>query len=133
MAGNPNIKEAGKATQFPHNDPTRGGRKKSIRNTLREALDKGTEIVIPAKDVVEVRKNGDIVIKGTNRDVIVQKLLKMATSNEGQNARALQMVIEHDSGKPTQPFEFSQYENKPTIFIDATGHLPEKIIVRGDE
>ena len=36
MVNNKNLLEHGRATQFPHNDPTKGGRKKMIYTILKE-------------------------------------------------------------------------------------------------
>lgn len=123
---NPNFDPSvGKATQFPHNDPRKGGRKKSLRKDLRNILDQDGKMRIKVKDVVNTEENGDVIIRIPKNEALMLKLVKIAMGKTSNNVRAIQMIMEHLEGKPTQLFEFMEYENVPTVFVDATDHLTE--------
>ena len=51
-------KSVGVSTRFPHNDPTKGGRKPSIRRQLNELLEQDGKVKINAKQVISIEEDG---------------------------------------------------------------------------
>ena len=105
--GNPNIVEAGEATQFPHNDPTKGGRKVSIKKQVLKLLDETTtELFISHEDVIDLKDDGSVVVKLPSQTAVAMKLVKWAMDKEGGNSlRAIQMIMEQIDGKPKMTHE----------------------------
>lgn len=98
--------EDGKATQFPHNDPTKGGRKPSIRKQLEELMSKEGKITIPAKQVTKIDEDGNVTIVLPTQMQMAMKLASWAMSNKGTDSiKAIQMVMETLDGKPKQTIE----------------------------
>ena len=106
MTNNKNLVEDGKATQFPHNDPTKGGRKPSIRKQLEELLEKDGKITIPAKQVSKIDEDGNVTIVLPTQMQMAMKLASWAMSNRGQDSiKAIQMIMEQIDGKPKQTID----------------------------
>lgn len=103
----------------------RKGRPPSLKGELRKLLNKQGKVTFKKKEVIKVHDNGDVDVKVPEREALMMKLIRIAMSTASNNVRAIQMVMEHLEGKPTQILEFMEYENKPTIFIDATEHLED--------
>ena len=96
----------GKSTQFPHNDPTKGGRKPSIRKQLQELLAEEGEIVIPANQVIAINNDGSATIKLPTEMQLAMKLKSWAMSKRGADSiKAIQMIMEQIDGKPMQPID----------------------------
>ena len=103
MANNKNLAEDSKATQFPHNDPTKGGRKPSIRKQLSELLEKDGQITIPAKQIAKVNDDGGVTIILPTQMQMAMKLVSWAMQNKGsESLKAIQMIMEQIDGKPKQ-------------------------------
>lgn len=124
--GNPNIAELGKPHQFQKGNKKGKGRGPSLRNELRKLLDKQGKITFDQKDIVKTYEDGSVEIKVPEREALMLRLVQIAKGRTSNNIRAIQMIMEHLEGKPTQLFEFMEYENVPTIFVDATDHLTDE-------
>ena len=117
MGGRKDIAEDGKATQFPHNDPTKGGRKPSIRKQLAELMEKDGRITIPAKQVVKVNDDGSVTMVLPTQMQLAMKLTSWAMSNKGGDSiKSIQMIMEQMDGKPKQEIEQTLIEEKPFKF-----------------
>ena len=96
----------GKQTQFPHNDPTKGGRKPSIRKQLETLLEKEGKITIPSKQVNEIKDDGSVTITLPTQMQMAMKLASWAMSGKGNDSlKAIQMFMEQIDGKPKQEIE----------------------------
>lgn len=85
------------------NQPANRGRKPSIRNQLKELLDKDGSIVIKAKNVVRINEDGSVVIKLPTKQQAAMKVLQWAMSTQGSHSiAALKLLIEQVDGKPDQ-------------------------------
>ena len=98
--GNPNIVEAGKNTRFPHNDPTKGGRKPSIRKQLGDLMLSDGQVVIPADQVVQTRPDGSIVIKVPTEMQLAMKLKSLAMGKGNTAIQAMRLIMDHIDGRP---------------------------------
>lgn len=108
----------GKATQFPHNDPTKGGRKPSIRKQLEEVINDNGTYTIDAKDVLKINEDGSVVIRGASAEQMARKLVDWAMSNKGTDSlKAIQMVMEQLDGKPKQTIE-QETKNEKVIRVE---------------
>ena len=95
--------DIGKDTRFPHNDPTKGGRKPSIRKQLSELLEKDGQITIPAKQIAKVNDDGGVTIILPTQMQMAMKLVSWAMQNKGsESLKAIQMIMEQIDGKPKQ-------------------------------
>ena len=95
--------DIGKDTRFPHNDPTKGGRKPSIRKQLSELLEKDGQITIPAKQIAKVNDDGSVTIILPTQMQMAMKLVSWAMQNKGsESLKAIQMIMEQIDGKPKQ-------------------------------
>lgn len=113
-SGRDGIAEDGKATQFPYNDPTKGGRKPSIKKQLFELLESGGQLLIKAKDVVSTNDVGDVIIKVPTQMQIAMKLKQWAMSKKGNDSiKAIQMIMEQVDGKPKQSLDVTQIREQP--------------------
>ena len=93
----------GKATQFPNNNPTKGGRPVSIRTQVKDLLSSDGNITIPPSQVVSINDNGSVVMKVPTQMQIAMKLQSWAMSKKGTDSlRAIQMIMEQIDGKPTE-------------------------------
>ena len=111
MANNKNLAEDGKATQFPHNDPTKGGRKPSIRKQLTELMEKDGRITIPAKQIVKVNDNGSVTMVLPTQMQLAMKLTSWAMSNKGGDSiKSIQMIMEQMDGKPKQEVDVTRLD-----------------------
>lgn len=124
---NPNFDPSiGKKTQFQKGNKKGKGRGPSLKNELRKLLDKQGKITFDAKDIVKTYEDGTVEIRVPEREALMLRLVQIAKGRTSNNIRAIQMIMEHLEGKPTQLFEFMEYENVPTIFVDATDHLNDE-------
>jgi hypothetical protein len=107
MFGKDQDPEIGKNIQFPNNDPTKGGRKKSIRKELYKLLEKDGVVKFPKSQVVRIdEESGEVWIKVPTDQQIALKLSNLALSGNNSNTlRAMQMYMEQIDGRPTQPIE----------------------------
>ena len=117
MANNKNLAEDSKATQFPHNDPTKGGRKPSIRKQLAELMEQDGKITIPAKQIVTVNDDGSVTMVLPTQMQLAMKLTSWAMSSKGGDSiKSIQMIMEQMDGKPKQEVEQTIKEEKPFAF-----------------
>lgn len=80
-----------------------GGRKPSIKTQLQKVLDSDGTFTIKAKRVIEVKKNGDVVIEVPKAEMIALKLTDWVINGKGsESIRAINMMIEHLEGKAKQ-------------------------------
>lgn len=108
MANNKNLAEDSKATQFPHNDPTKGGRKPSIRKQLVELMEKDGKITIPSKQIVTVNDDGSVTMVLPTQTQLAMKLTSWAMSSKGGDSiKSIQMIMEQMDGKPKQEIDLS--------------------------
>lgn len=93
----------GKKTQFPHNDPTKGGRPVSIRTQVKDLLESEGNITIPANQIVNINEDGSVVMKVPTQMQIAMKLQSWAMSKKGTDSlKAIQMIMEQIDGKPKE-------------------------------
>ncbi len=112
-------KNVGKDTRFPHNDPTKGGRKPSIRNQLKELLEKEGKIKIDAKQVVSIEDDGSVIIKLPTQMQLAMKLQQWALSKKGNDSiKAIQMIMEQIDGKPKQEIDLENRVTEVPLFPD---------------
>ena len=89
--------------KFPIQDPTKGGRKPSIRNQLKEILLAQGKLKIPAENVLSVEDDGSVIIKMPTEMQLAMKLKQIAMSGKNNNTlKAIQMIMEQIDGKPIQ-------------------------------
>lgn len=99
------IAKDGKATQFGQpngNDNTKGGRKPGIKKEIEQLLEKSGQMVIPSKQVIEIKDNGDVVIKLPTKNAIALKYISWAMSNKNKGADMLAKLQEMVDGKAKQ-------------------------------
>lgn len=101
---NDNLLRGHPPTQFPHNDPTKGGRKPSIRNRLKELLEHDEGVMtVPKSQVKEIHADGRVSIILPTEHQISMRLVNWAMSKKGNDSlKAIQMIMEQIDGKPTQ-------------------------------
>ena len=129
MAKNKNLEQDGKATQFPHNDPTKGGRKPSIRKQLEEMIGDNGNYTIAADQVLKVNDDGSVLVDIPTANKLTLKLLQWADSNKGNDSlKALQVIMEQIDGKSKQEIEQTVIEEKPFVFEIIDGRKPKKQI-----
>jgi len=117
MAKNKNLEQDGKATQFPHNDPTKGGRKPSIRKQLVELMKKDGQITIPSKQIVNLNDDGSVTMVLPTQMQLAMKLTSWAMSSKGGDSiKSIQMIMEQMDGKPKQEIEQTVIDEKPFTF-----------------
>ena len=103
------IHKDGVKTQFPHNDPTKGGRPVSIRAQLKDLLEAEGNVTMPANQVVKVNADGSVVLKLPTQMQLAMKLSSWAMSKKGGDSlKAIQMIMETIDGKPNQPIDINQ-------------------------
>ena len=126
MAKNKNLEQDGKATQFPHNDPTKGGRKPSIRKQLVELMEKDGQITIPAKQIAKVNDDGSVTMVLPTQMQLAMKLTSWAMSSKGGDSiKSIQMIMEQMDGKPKQEIEQTVPQLTPQL-------TPEKMKLLND-
>ena len=95
----------------------RNGRPVSIKAQLKDILESEGNLTIQANQVVQIKDNGDVIIKVPTQMQMAMKLSSWAMSKKGNDSlKALQMIMEQIDGKPTQPIE-QQTENIQTIIF----------------
>lgn len=96
----------GKKTQFPHNDPTKGGRPVSIKAQVKDLLESEGNLTIPANQVVAINEDGSVVMKVPTQMQIAMKLQSWAMSKKGGDSlKAIQMIMEQIDGKAKDSIE----------------------------
>jgi len=96
----------GKKTQFPHNDPTKGGRPVSIKAQVKDLLESEGNLTIPANQVVTINEDGSVVMKVPTQMQIAMKLQSWAMSKKGGDSlKAIQMIMEQIDGKAKDSIE----------------------------
>ena len=126
MAKNKNLEQDGKATQFPHNDPTKGGRKPSIRKQLVELMEKDGQITIPSKQIVNLNDDGSVTMVLPTQMQLAMKLTSWAMSSKGGDSiKSIQMIMEQMDGKPKQEIEQTVPQLTPQL-------TPEKMKLLND-
>ena len=96
----------GKATQFPNNDPTKGGRPVSIRTQVKDLLESEGNITIPSNQVIKINDDGSVVMKVPTQMQIAMKLQSWAMSKKGTDSlKAIQMIMEQIDGKAKDSIE----------------------------
>lgn len=105
-SGNKDIAEYGKNTQFPHNDPTKGGRKPSIKRELEKLLETEGVMIFPQEDIIQHNEDGSVTVKVPTSMQMALKLQDWANGNHGGNSiKAIQMIMEQIDGKPKNTHE----------------------------
>ena len=103
-------------------DSLKGGRKPSIKNQLIDILESEGNLTIVANQVVQIKDNGDVVIKVPTQMQMAMKLSSWAMSKKGNDSlKALQMIMEQIDGKPTQPIEQTNDNVQTIIFKEIAG------------
>lgn len=103
MAGYKQIRpEHGK--QFSKDyQPTKQGRKPSIRRQLFELFESDGAVVIPANQVLAKHDDGSVTISVPTQMQVAMKLKSLALSRKGMEAlKAIQMIIEQIDGGGVQ-------------------------------
>lgn len=99
-SGRNDIAKDGKATQFPHNDPTKGGRKPSIRKQLKELMLTDGRLKIPKENVLSIDEDGSVIIKVPTEMQHAMKLNQLAMSGKNSTTlKAVLAIIEQTEGK----------------------------------
>lgn len=92
------------------------GRPISIRQTLREMLEKQGEYFIPKEQIISTTDEG-VTIAIPDDVKIALKLQDWAFSKKGYDSlKAIQMIIEHIDGKPNQAFQIDP-NNDGTVTV----------------
>ena len=87
-------------------DPTKGGRKPSIRKQLAELMKQDGKITIPAKQIVKVNDDGSVTMVLPTQMQLAMKLTSWAMSSKGGDSiKSIQMIMEQMDGKPRQEVE----------------------------
>tara|TARA_R100001163_G_scaffold287_4_gene542 strand:- start:1226 stop:1585 length:360 start_codon:yes stop_codon:yes gene_type:complete len=104
----------GKATQFPHNDPTKGGKPVSIKTQVKDLLESEGNITIPSNQVVKINDDGSVVMKVPTQMQIAMKLQSWAMSKKGTDSlKAIQMIMEQIDGKAKETKDISINREQP--------------------
>lgn len=100
----------------------RNGRPVSIKNQLKDLLESEGNLTITANQVVQIKDNGDVIIKVPTQMQMAMKLSSWAMSKKGNDSlKALQMIMEQIDGKPTQPIEQTNDNIQTIIFKEIAG------------
>lgn len=111
-----NIGNKGEPTRYGQpggNDPTKGGRKPSIKNQLKELLLLDGKMEIKKKDIIETTSEGNVIIRLPSEISLALKMQKIAMGSSSNNLKAIQIIMEQLDGKPKQSFEFDTTEVLP--------------------
>ena len=104
----------GKKTQFPNNDPTKGGRPVSIRTQVQDLLESEGNITVPSNQVIRINEDGSVVMKVPTQMQIAMKLQSWAMSKKGTDSlKAIQMIMEQIDGKPTETKDINLNTEQP--------------------
>ena len=119
-----NILEIGHSTRFPLNDPTKGGRKPSIKNQLNALLNQNGKLTIPKKQVIKINKDGSVVVALPTQTMLAMKLNEWAIGKSAKDSiKAIQMIMEQIDGKPKQEVEITPPRAEKIITVEI---IPEK-------
>ena len=100
----------------------RNGRPVSIKAQLKDILESEGNLTIQANQVIQIKDNGDVVIKVPTQMQMAMKLSSWAMSKKGNDSlKALQMIMEQIDGKPTQPIEQTNDNIQTIIFKEIAG------------
>ena len=100
----------------------RNGRPVSIKAQLKDILESEGNLTIQANQVIQIKDNGDVVIKVPTQMQMAMKLSSWAMSKKGNDSlKALQMIMEQIDGKPTQPIEQTNDNVQTIIFKEIAG------------
>ena len=128
MAKNKNLEQDGKATQFPHNDPTKGGRPLSFKRRYKEIYEEDEGVVWVPKNTALQRtrkvEKGDKIIEVEEiglplqkRDHIIAKLDRLIMAGkDAVSLNAIKFIWEQIDGKPKQEIEQTVIDEKPFTF-----------------
>ena len=84
-------------------DPTKGGRKPSIKKQLKELLLQDGQVKIESKQVVSIEEDGSVIIKLPTEMQLAMKLKQLAMSGKnGTTLNAIKTIMEQLDGKPNQ-------------------------------
>ena len=99
MAKGDNLKGFREATQFPHNDPTKGGRKPSLKKQLAKIALSDGWLTFKAKDV-EILEDGSVKVKVPKEEAIALKMFEIAMGkNPTASMNAIKIYLEAFDGK----------------------------------
>ena len=119
-----NILDIGHSTRFPHNDPTKGGRKPSIKKQLNALLKQNGKFTIPKKQIIKINKNGSIVVALPTQSMLAMKLSEWAMGKSAKDSiKAIQIIMEQIDGKPKQEVEITPLKTEKIITVEI---IPEK-------
>ena len=106
----------GKETQFPHNDPTKGGRPVSIKEQVKDLLESEGNLTIPANQIVLINDDGSVVMKVPTQMQIAMKLQSWAMSKKGGDSlKAIQMIMEQIDGKAKETKDVNINREQPLL------------------
>ena len=114
MANNKNLAEVGKDTQFPHNDPTKGGRPLSFKSRYKELYEQDEGVIWVSEDVVlERTKDGkkQIGLPLQKKDHIIAKLDRLImVGKDAVSLNAIKFIWEQIDGKPKQEVDVTRLD-----------------------
>ncbi|VBB48201.1 conserved hypothetical protein [uncultured Paludibacter sp.] len=85
------------------------GRPASIRNELKELIERDGEITIPAFQVRRINEDGSVVLNLPTQEQLAMKLIDWAVSKKGNDSlKAIQMIMEQIDGRPEQKIELQK-------------------------
>jgi len=103
---NGNKSNKGKGFDTNPQNINRDGRPVSIRNQIKELLEKDGEITIPSNQIVKINDDGSITIKLPTQMQMAMKLSSWALSRKGNDSlKAIQIIMEQIDGKPKQEID----------------------------
>lgn len=121
MATPEQLREAGKSTRFPHNDPTKGGRKPSILTTFKKAGYTKTDVrktysVIADMTIAEAQEIAADPNATVLETTIAEAFIKSAKKGD---YRLVKDIIELFADKPNQAVDITS-DNKPVQSISVS-------------
>lgn len=97
-------------------DPTRGGRRPSIRTQIKDLLQAEGDLTIPANQIKKINQDGSVVMKVPTEMQIAMKLQSWAMSRRGSDSlKAIQMIMEQVDGKPDQKIDVTSNDLKTVV------------------
>ena len=117
-SGRKDIAKDGKATQFPYNDPTKGGRKKKIYNVLKDMGYSKDDISSCFNELAFYsKKDIELILKKTDIPIIVQTIAKtyLEAEKNGDYSK-VKDIVEQVVGKPKQTIDqktIHEFEGDP--------------------
>ena len=119
MAQGDNLKGIREATQFPHNDPTKGGRKKKIYTIVKELGYSKEDTKLCFGELIYYTKDQLQEVINDNTKPIITKIVAKALveSVKDGNMSKIKEILEHSIGKPAQ-----------SIDLNTSGETSQKIV-----